>query len=134
MVLAPGRLSMMTGWPQASVIFCPIRRDTRSLGPPAGNGTTIWIGRLGKPPPSCPCAAAPQSASVPASAPVSAIIASWACRFVTISLQRRHVVGDCHPLEQAALIGGKSGARVAGAAVVPDQHVAAPPFVLVDQL
>src|SRR3979411_2880833 len=134
MVLAPGRLSMMTGWPQASVIFCPIRRDTRSLGPPAGNGTTIWIGRLGKDDASGPWAAAPESASVPASAPVSAIIASWACRFVTISPQRRHVVGDRHPPEQAAHIGGKTGARGVGAAVVPDQDVADPPSVLIDQL
>src|SRR4030081_437822 len=117
MVLAPGRLSMITGLLQASVIFCPISRDTKSLGPPAGNGTTIWIGRLGKDDAFCSCAAAPESASIPASAPVSAIIASWAHRFVTISLQRRHMIGDRHPLEQTALIGGKIGARVAGAAV-----------------
>src|ERR1700716_1108084 len=64
MVLAPGRLSMMTGWPQVSVIFCPIRRDTRSLGPPAGNGTTIWIGRLGKDDASCSYATAAALASI----------------------------------------------------------------------
>jgi hypothetical protein len=48
MVLAPGRFSISTGWPHASLILWPIRRATMSLGPPGGNGTMIRIGRLGK--------------------------------------------------------------------------------------
>jgi hypothetical protein len=47
MVLAPGRLSTMTGWPQSSFIFCAMMRAAMSLGPPAGKGMTIWIGRVG---------------------------------------------------------------------------------------
>src|SRR5713101_989661 len=49
MVLAPGRFSITTGWPQSSLIFWPMRRAKMSLGPPAGKGTIIRIGRLGKP-------------------------------------------------------------------------------------
>src|SRR5712692_8818814 len=49
MVLAPGRFSITTGWPQSSLIFWPMRRAMMSLGPPAGKGTIIRIGRLGKP-------------------------------------------------------------------------------------
>ena len=47
-VLAPGRFSITTGWPKSSLIFWPIRRASTSEGPPAGNGTTMWIARLGK--------------------------------------------------------------------------------------
>src|SRR5438874_1949896 len=61
-VLAPGRFSISTGWPQSSLILWPMMRATMSLGPPAGNGTIIRIGRLGKlalpePEMSWPCAA-----------------------------------------------------------------------------
>src|SRR6266436_3656868 len=48
MVLAPGRFSITTGCPQSWLIVWPIRRATMSLGPPAGKGTIIRIGRLGK--------------------------------------------------------------------------------------
>src|ERR1700682_310165 len=44
---APGRLSMTTGWPHASVSFCPIARATTSSEPPAGKGTTRRIGLVG---------------------------------------------------------------------------------------
>src|SRR3954470_7508687 len=47
MVLAPGRLSTITGWPQSSVSFCPISRATGSVLPPAGKGTRMRIGLLG---------------------------------------------------------------------------------------
>src|SRR5580704_15832879 len=46
-VLAPTRFSMRTGWPQSSLILCPMIRASTSEGPPAGNGTTILIGRFG---------------------------------------------------------------------------------------
>src|SRR5215470_18910736 len=48
MVLAPGRFSITTGCPQSWLMVWPIRRATMSLGPPAGKGTMIRIGRLGK--------------------------------------------------------------------------------------
>src|SRR5207302_11271568 len=48
MVLAPGRFSITTGCPQSWLMVWPIRRATMSLGPPAGKGTIIRIGRLGK--------------------------------------------------------------------------------------
>ena len=47
-VLAPGRFSITTPWPQISDSFCPTIRMLTSVGPPAGNGTTIFTGRLGK--------------------------------------------------------------------------------------
>ena len=47
-VLAPGRFSITTPWPQSSDSFCPTIRMLTSVGPPAGNGTTIFTGRLGK--------------------------------------------------------------------------------------
>src|SRR4051812_32635370 len=48
-VLAPGRFSITTPWPQISDSFCPTIRMLTSVGPPAGKGTTIFTGRLGKP-------------------------------------------------------------------------------------
>src|SRR6266849_9018921 len=47
MVAAPGRVSMMTGWPQLSVIFCPSTRARISVDPPGANGTMILIGFSG---------------------------------------------------------------------------------------
>ena len=47
MVAAPGRVSTMTGWPQFSVIFCPITRARMSVDPPGANGTMILIGFSG---------------------------------------------------------------------------------------
>src|SRR4051794_18545147 len=47
MVAAPGRVSMMTGWPQLSVIFCPSTRARMSVDPPGANGTMILIGFSG---------------------------------------------------------------------------------------
>src|SRR5262249_46287687 len=48
MMLAPGRFSITTGCPQSWLMVWPIRRATMSLGPPAGKGTIIRVGRLGK--------------------------------------------------------------------------------------
>ena len=44
---APGRLSMITGWPQVSRNFCDNTRPTRSFEPPGVNGTMMRIGLLG---------------------------------------------------------------------------------------
>src|SRR5215468_7262666 len=60
MVLAPGRLSITTGCPQSWLMVWPIRR-TMSLGPPAGKGTIIRIGRLGKLADGSSAAAAPDA-------------------------------------------------------------------------
>src|SRR5262249_3387525 len=61
MVLAPGRLAMTTGCPQSWLMVWPIRRATMSLGPPAGKGTIIRIGRLGKLADESSAAAAPDT-------------------------------------------------------------------------
>ena len=37
--VAPGRLSITTGWPKASFSFCARGRANESAGPPGGNGT-----------------------------------------------------------------------------------------------
>ena len=69
-VLAPGRFSITTGWPQSSLIFCPVRRAMMSAGPPGGNGTTMRTARLGKPLASWAAAeAAAASASATMTAP-----------------------------------------------------------------
>jgi hypothetical protein len=47
MPVAPARLSMTTGWPQASVSFWPMRRAARSIAPPGEAGTTMVICLLG---------------------------------------------------------------------------------------
>src|SRR5262249_23009487 len=47
-VSAPGRFSITTGWPQSSLIFWAMTRERMSVGPPAGNGTTMRMVRLGK--------------------------------------------------------------------------------------
>src|SRR5687767_2942313 len=44
---APGRLSTTTDWPHASVICGPMRRARMSDPPPAENGVSTRIGRLG---------------------------------------------------------------------------------------
>jgi hypothetical protein len=46
-VSAPGRFSITTGLPHDTAISRPMMRDRMSVGPPAGNGTMMWIGRLG---------------------------------------------------------------------------------------
>src|SRR5262245_31225210 len=46
--LAPARLSITTGCPNASLSLGPINRTTTSSGP-GGNGTTTVIGRVGQP-------------------------------------------------------------------------------------
>src|SRR5258708_25346764 len=46
-VLAPGRFSITTGCPQSWLMRCPITRARMSVGPPAGNGTMMRMGRLG---------------------------------------------------------------------------------------
>ena len=45
---APPRLSTITGCPMDSLMRCATRRATISVVPPAGNGTTILIGFVGK--------------------------------------------------------------------------------------
>jgi hypothetical protein len=47
MVAAPARLSITTGWPNASESRGPSTRAVASTGPPAGNGTMSRIGRVG---------------------------------------------------------------------------------------
>src|SRR2546421_5519416 len=44
---APGRLSTITCWPHASESFCAAARASRSVVPPAGNGTTRRTGLVG---------------------------------------------------------------------------------------
>ena len=44
---APGRLSTITGWPQACVNFCAIARAVRSVPPPATKGTIKRMGLEG---------------------------------------------------------------------------------------
>src|SRR5258707_12687275 len=61
MVLPPGRFSITTGCPQSWLIVWPIRRATMSLGPTAGKGTIIRIGRLGKLAAGSSAAAAPDA-------------------------------------------------------------------------
>src|SRR2546425_1438783 len=56
--LAPGLLSMRTGWPQVSCIFAPIMRAMMSLPPPGGKPTTMRIGFEGY-----ACAQAPAAAA-----------------------------------------------------------------------
>jgi hypothetical protein len=46
--VAPALLSMVTGWPQLSVIFWPMRRASRSMAPPGEAGTTMVMGLVGK--------------------------------------------------------------------------------------
>src|SRR4051812_18353639 len=48
MPLAPGRLSTMTGWPNAFSRLGWIRRATVSLSPPGANGTTMRTGWSGQ--------------------------------------------------------------------------------------
>src|SRR5579862_2903641 len=51
--LAPGRLSTMTGWPNASLSLGAIWRTRTSGALPAIVGTMMWIGLFGK---LCACA------------------------------------------------------------------------------
>jgi len=44
---APARSSTITGWPIESWSFAPMMRAIVSTAPPAANGTTMRIGRLG---------------------------------------------------------------------------------------
>ena len=44
---APGRLSMTTCWPQASVSFWPMKRARMSVLPPGVNGTISLTGLVG---------------------------------------------------------------------------------------
>src|SRR5262249_62084716 len=61
MVLAAGRFSITTGCPQSWLMAWAIRRATMSLGPRAGKGTIIRIGRLGKFADGSSAAAAPDA-------------------------------------------------------------------------
>src|SRR5215470_11014301 len=63
---APPLFSMMTCWPSSSVSGGAKIRPTTSIGPPAGNGTTMVMGRLGQ---SCALAGPAQ-----ASATMNAVI------------------------------------------------------------
>src|SRR5947207_4472945 len=44
---APGRLSVITGWPSAAASFAPTARDRVSEVPPAANVTMMRIGLVG---------------------------------------------------------------------------------------
>ena len=55
---APARLSTTTDWPSRAARFCASGRPTRSVVPPAANGTTKVIGLVGH---SCAAAKLPQS-------------------------------------------------------------------------
>jgi hypothetical protein len=44
---APDTFSTITGWPRATRIRSLMMRAIASAGPPAGNGTTMVIGRAG---------------------------------------------------------------------------------------
>jgi hypothetical protein len=44
---APGRLSMMTGWPSFSDSVWAMARVVTSVALPGENGTTMWIGFSG---------------------------------------------------------------------------------------
>src|SRR5262249_60816233 len=44
---APGRFSMMNGWPSRADKYWPIKRAIMSLPPPAGKPTTMRTGRVG---------------------------------------------------------------------------------------
>src|SRR5262249_52676645 len=59
---APTRLSTITGWCKASASFWPTVRATRSVPPPAENGTTILIVLPGYACPEAVCAAAAKTA------------------------------------------------------------------------
>src|SRR5262249_26057880 len=60
-VLPPGRFSITTGCFQSSLILCPMMRALMSVGPPAGNGTMMRIGRVGKSRASCAAAGSARS-------------------------------------------------------------------------
>src|SRR5579859_4938244 len=60
---APPILSTMIDWPSSSPIFCAWMRALTSTPPPAANGTTSVIGRVGQ-----SCAAATVANNAPASA------------------------------------------------------------------
>ena len=47
MPLAPARVSITTGWPQVSFIFCPRMRAIVSDVPPGFQGTIMRIGLAG---------------------------------------------------------------------------------------
>ena len=66
MLLAPGLLSMTTGWPNCFCRPTVSRRAIWSVKPPAVYGTTMRMGRLGQP----DCASA-GSAAVASAAPVA---------------------------------------------------------------
>ena len=72
-VLAPGRFSITTPCPQSSDSFCPTIRMLTSVGPPAGNGTTILTGRLGKLCASLFCAYAGPAETVASNARASSV-------------------------------------------------------------
>jgi hypothetical protein len=60
---APGRLSMTTGWPSAEPRPRAMARASRSVAPPAGNGTTMRIGLLGQAWPAAQGAASARTAA-----------------------------------------------------------------------
>ena len=53
---APGRLSTMTCWPSAALIFGWMIRATRSVAPPGGKPTIMRTGRGGAHSPASPVA------------------------------------------------------------------------------
>ncbi len=66
---APVTFSMMTAWPSVSFMRSPRMRASVSVGPPAGNGTIMVIGREGKV--SAPAALKHPSVAASAAAPTA---------------------------------------------------------------
>jgi len=48
LVPPPGRFSIKTCWPEPFESRRPTIRAITSVGPPAANGTTRWMGRVGQ--------------------------------------------------------------------------------------
>src|SRR5437899_10581136 len=93
MVAAPGRVSMMTGWPQLSVIFCPITRARMSVDPPGANGTMILIGLSGYLSAGDWAAPAPAASRATAAANVAERIA----RAILVTIAKLSSIGTCRP-------------------------------------
>src|SRR4030088_693123 len=91
-VLAPGWFSMTTGEDQSSLMRWAMTRQRMSVGPAGGNGTTMWMGRWGKPSaPSCAAALPASSIDDAISASRRACMGNLGARFSLISPRGRTV-------------------------------------------
>jgi hypothetical protein len=92
-VFAPGRFSITTLWPQISDNFCAVIRMLTSVGPPAGNGTTIRTGRFGK----FAAGSADWAPATPSPASIANVIASARNQVLMVVLpvfaRRRYALG-----------------------------------------